>query len=415
MKERTSCKIGKLLLYVYSLTCFFQAQTLKLHIAGMEIAINRILLIVFIFDLFFSYITTSRSKRLCFGGDYYCFLKVWLTWQAVTLCFGIRNGITGWIRLTWLILVFCVSAFALCKYITSIEQLYKLLCLMQIGILGQLLIGLYEHCTGIYYWTSYKEVFESAIWYKMKRYPCAMQTNPNDFAVLMFFGILFSMVMVGVYKNLIMKLISIFIIGMGMYMIIISDSRATLLGVVVAIVFYVAQMLLNKKKLTNKGFILTLILVPIAMVCVLANADSIASKMSIDLAGASESARLNIYMKGFMDLLKSIGIGTGWHGGAYHCFAIEVLAESGIIVFIVFVLALWDIYRKLNYISKHGVIKRTVRTANYLKAGFVGFLVASLSPASTLNIEWMGLMVAVFAVFSSLAYDKCGEKGIYEI
>ena len=118
--------------------------------------------------------------------------------------------------------------------------------------------------------------------------------------------------------------------------------------------------------------------------------------------------RLDIYKDGFIDFIKTLGIGTGWHGVAYHSFAVEVLAESGIIVFICLVLAFFDIYKKLNYITRYEKNKRTLRTANILKAGFIGYFVTSVSPASTLNIEWMGLMIAIFAVFCSLVNEENG-------
>ena len=49
-------------------------------------------------------------------------------------------------------------------------------------------------------------------YFMAKRFPCAMQYNPNDFATLMFFSIFVSLVLFNIYKSKILKFLCTVII-----------------------------------------------------------------------------------------------------------------------------------------------------------------------------------------------------------
>lgn len=397
------------LLFVYAVTCFLQAQTLKINLAGINIAFNRIILVFFLLD-FASSLIKKRGRLPYFRGNYYTFLCVWLAWQAVNVIFGMTNGISGWINLTWRIIIFVVSAFALRKYITSLDLLYRFLKWVQAGMIIQIFIGMYEHITGIYHWTIYKEMFESVAFYMTKRYPCAMQTNPNDFALLMYFAILVSFVLLEAEQNKISKCISLSTIALSTYLIIISDSRSVLLGLIIAIISYFLFLILLRKKLKRGLLLSILVVLPLFAAYVAMNFESFAGKLSFDFTGSSESARMDMIVYGLKNAIFSYGMGTGVHGFAYHFFLVEILAECGIIVFVWFLVTIFRLYKSLKKIGSASNFARTRSVARVLRAGLVGYLITSIAPAISLNIEWLGLMIGIFAVFCSIAEGTGSEK-----
>lgn len=416
-KRVISGTIGKFVLFVYALTCFLQAQTLKFKFGTIDIAFNRIVIVLFVLNMFFSYVISFESKKSLpyFKGNfYYRFLLIWLVWQVVNLPMGLSRGGLGWVKLTWLIFIFLSSSFILRKYIISLEMMYKLLGWLQVGALGQIIIGLYEHYTGIYHWTSNKELYAIAIFFQKKKYPCAMQENPNDFAVLMYFAVLISFVLLKVSKGIMRKSLSLIIIAVGLFLIFISDSRSVLLGVLVAIGYYFIPSFI-KQEMPKKLVVWIITIVPFIIAYVLANMDSVLSKLQFDLSGRSESDRLILFFKGLENVRDSMGIGTGSHDTPYHNFAIEVLAESGVIVFICFIIALWSVYKQIKYASLFSANKSTKVAADIFRVGFVGYLITTVSPASSLNIEWLGLMVGIFAVFGTLAKKEMEKNKNYEI
>ena len=130
MIRLTNHSIGRGFLFVYAVTCFLQAQALRFSLGGFDLAINRVFIVAFLLDFFVTFIR-NNGKIEYFKGKYACFLFVWVAWQFVNLPFGIMNGFTGWINLTWRILIFLASAFVLFKYITSLSMFYKLLKFLQ--------------------------------------------------------------------------------------------------------------------------------------------------------------------------------------------------------------------------------------------------------------------------------------------
>ena len=117
-------KYARMLIYLFGFTCFFQAQILKVQIGGIEVAFNRILILLLLGDFLLSVL---KSKKISVTrGYYYKFVLVWIAWQGVNFFQGSTRNFSGWIKLTWLILIYLTCAFSFKKYLDDKEKFIKL-------------------------------------------------------------------------------------------------------------------------------------------------------------------------------------------------------------------------------------------------------------------------------------------------
>ena len=408
-------KYARMLIYLFGFTCFFQAQILKVQIGGIEVAFNRILILLLLGDFLLSVL---KSKKISVTrGYYYKFVLVWIAWQGVNFFQGSTRNFSGWIKLTWLILIYLTCAFSFKKYLDDKEKFIKLLVCFQLGILIQLIIGFFEHMTGIYYWTGYKETFTTVAYYINKKFPCAIQNNPNDFAVLMFIGVFLSTALIKIYKNKFMKLLSAFIIIGGVYLILISDSRSTLLGLVFGCVYIVYFLLKSLKSLSKSMTVLIILILITGIGFVYLRGDIFIELFKGRLqfnfsSGGSEKTRILLLIDSFKAFLESCGIGIGWHGTAWHNYVAEILAESGIVIFVCYIGYWVSLFKGMNITRKYGC-DREERIISLVFSGMMGgMLFAFIGPASILNIEWVGVIFGAIMLFISITNSriKCNGK-----
>lgn len=399
-------KISRILIYIFGITCFFQAKFLKIHLFYIQIALNRVFILWFLFDIAISAIV---AKRIIIPEEFfYKFVLIWIVWQSINFVQGAINNFSGWIRLSWLITIFLACSFYLKKYIKCYQEFLNLLGYFQIGILIQMFIGLYEHLTGHYIWTSNKELYSTVAWFINKKYPCAMQENPNDFAVLMFIGVFISFAMLLISKSKLIKINSLILILGGTYLIIVSDSRSTLLGLLIGGFCTLLSYFYDRKPLTNKKF-LTIIIVGFFCICFIFLKrtyifELINGRLVFDFSGGnSESVRWSLIKDGILAAVKSFGIGIGWHGTAWHNYGIEVLAESGIIIFMGYVFFWISLIKGVNRIKKCHIKKEEQLIAHIFSGMLIGSMVSFISPASMLNLEWLGVVFGMFMVFVSIS------------
>lgn len=397
---------NRVLIYIFACTCFLQAQVLKVNIWGLQVAVNRIFIVLFLIAFLF---VMLNKHKITIPQEYcYRFIMIWIVWQAVNFAQGCIRNLSGWLKLTWLIMIYMACAFFFQKNIRKKGELYKLFGFLQIGIFIQLLIGLFEHITGIYYWTSYKGLYTTAVYYINKKYPCAMQTNPNDFALLMFFGVFISLAFIKIYHNRMMKLMSLFLILAGIYLIIISDSRSSLLGLIVGLVYVFFPHNRIKKMIPANKLLMVVLIVIVALGFVCFKSVSLVELFSGKLkftisSGNSEQTRLSLIQNSIIALGKSFGFGIGWHGIAWHNFLFEILAESGIIVFFCYIGFWISLFRGINRITKCSNDANEIIVSKVFAGMIIGSMIAFIGPASVLNIEWVGAVVSSIMLFANIS------------
>ena len=403
-------KIARVFIYIYAVLCFCQAKTLKIPIGKYNVAFIYFIYIIFAFLLMIFVFRNQYKYKI--NDSYTKFITTMLVWQLFNLPFGLINGIEGWLLLTRLVVIFFVSGYMLKVYVTSMEMLKKVFLLSYLGMMLQMFLGVFEHVTGIYFWTSTKELFESHPFFMAKKYPCAMQENPNDFACLMFFLIGMSYVYFKISKKTIMKVIAILVAGVSGYLIVASDSRGILLGIVVTVAHYVLSNAVGKVK--KKRILQSCICIIIVFVFCIYRIEwfthFFASKLDFDMSYGSEARRVELWTLALNEFVRTVGVGTGFHVGNTHCFWIEILSESGLVVFVLLIGFLLDLYKKLTLVISKKYIKETLLiSAKVMRSVLIGMLIVLISPASVLNIYWIGFVFGIMAVFGSLVTKQMLE------
>lgn len=129
-------------------------------------------------------------------------------------------------------------------------------------------------------------------------------------------------------------------------------------------------------------------------------------------SGGSEKTRILLLIDSFKAFLESCGIGIGWHGTAWHNYVAEILAESGIVIFVCYIGYWVSLFKGMNITRKYGC-DREERIISLVFSGMMGgMLFAFIGPASILNIEWVGVIFGAIMLFISITNSriKCNGK-----
>lgn len=381
----------KKIIYIYCFTCFFQSMFLTIHLKFFELSINRIFFLIFLLDFA---VRTLKKGVIDIPNQYsFKFIWVWALYSAFLLAAALlKNKLALWMKLFYFVLTYLILMTALDKYVCRKKDFCRLFFYMQPGILLQALLGLYECLTGNYYFTVYNIE---------KRYPCAMQVNPNDFALLMSAGFFISIACFRLTKKRMLKVLNILAALFYLYMNMLAESRSGLLFIVFG-VFAGGMTALKQGKIfrCNALKIALLLCIPFGgyLLMLLVKAVSYIQWVFFTNVISSDHTRIQIYINGFQEFIKTFGLGSGYYIGALHCYWLEILFDFGIFIFAAFCFFYARLLFKMARINNDK--DRTVSiTASCFIQIAAGLVIGSLGPASTLSIEWISLMLAAAAVF----------------
>jgi len=288
--------------------------------------------------------------------------------------------------------------------------------LMNIMILVHNFIGWYEilyrdyRFLGVEHSTYYSSI--------QSRIPISMLGNPNDFALLMVFGVTISLTCLNINKSKLMRVISRTVMVSSYVLVFATQSRANIIGLLI-----ISMLIFILRKRRTKYLIILFVLFSI-IIFVLYNPSlirTILDELNIVLtfnfessSQTSEIVRLNLIRNGFYFLLMTLGFGTGignieyWmqtrsiysvgHVTNIHNWWMEILVAFGVFVFIFYmkfyIKLMKDMYN--SYRNSNGVI-REISLGIFLT--MVGFIIASISSSSNINKEWLWIYWAIAIAF----------------
>lgn len=384
--------IKKYMLYLYAFVCFFQARFLTIETPGFQLSIGRICFLVFFLAMFVGKLRVPK--------DYlYVYLGIWFVYQVMNIINGVRFGFGNWMLLTYFVGIYLVLAITIKEVITDLKGYKTLLVCLNCGILIQAVIGLFEHFTGIYFWTSSKELFSTVIYYMNKKFPCAMQENPNDFAFLMMVGIVISLILINKSKSKFIKVLWTATIVCEVYLIYVAESRGVMLGLIMGAVYVILANFLNNKQHSKKQVLLVTVAITGLLLVGVLNLEKFITELSshFDFSGGN-TTRINLIAKGLESIFETFGLGYASHDvAAWHNHYIEILADFGIIIFIMLLRFYYLLFKRLKKVARNN------SELNYVCLLIRGFLIsliiAVVSPASILRIEWFGAIIATIVAF----------------
>ena len=414
--ERT----GKLLILAFvAFVCPLGARILSIDIGIARLSVYRIALIIALIALI--YLSTVGHGVFAWKKEnavIVFFLSVWLVYAVITGFWAI--DISNWVRNVYFLAggvfltIYCLNS------IRSLKSFTQILLCFNMGIAVQAGIGIYEILTKDYHFIDMEGVNYSYYVLSEARIPIAMLGNPNDFATLMYIGIIISAVCVVLTKQ---KLVRFFNAGLAIVfsiLLVLTKSRACLVGLIVTIAFFLLF-------IGYKGWgILTVIIA--ASLCTTKVERFVSRFLEFDFVSGnnSEGIRVNLIKNGFLFLEKTFGFGVGagqvesWmktkavfatrNITSMHNWWMEILTSYGIIIFIGYLL----VYSLTFYCfakAMHRTARKEIRnTCAFICASLVGYVIVSVSASSNLTSEYIWLSWALIITLQGIIMKEEGVK-----
>lgn len=394
---------------------FFSANFISIDIGFFQLSPFRVAIFLSIFLFCLIKLTPNRGSTNIIPNGKNKFSVIvmlfWFVYAIITVAWV--KDFDGWVRELYFLTLGVTSIVFFSLYFKRIEDLLKCFKIMEIMIIVHNIIGWYEIITRDYRFTSYY----SLTYYANinTRIPISMMGNPNDYAMLMLFGIFISYIFFACSKTWIERIIAIAAMISSVALIFFTESRAIILGLIMSIALFVYLIMYFRK-----GRRLILPLCSILFLSVFFFSDlfsSILSQLSgllqfnFEVYGESDNVRINLIKNGLLFLISTFGFGTGagnieyWmtNYGIYyvadvtnmHNWWAEILTGYGLVVFLLylsFYIKLFiDIYR--SYKNSNDEAIKSISLG--VLCCMFGFLIGGISSSSNIRVEWLWVFWAV--------------------
>lgn len=404
-------------MYLLVITTFLNQSVLNIHVGFFSIFLYRLVLIAAVI-LFFSRVMKERNlphnwKQVNVKGIL-LFLLFWLAYGAVSLLWAksVIEGIKSLILLGMGISFVFLSVFTFKKMI-HLFLFYGIWLFMSVILM---VIGLINHFAHIQLPTS---TLYGSNEYKLS-YPTSVFFNQNDFATFLTISFFFYLSLTKNSKYIFLKMTSLLLAINCVYLIYLTDSRASLLGVMIGLIVYLFILLPTYLKrvaamIGSSIFLLS----AIVFFGKLVHLFSVSTFYSSNEILPSNVARLNLLKNTLHFLLETFGFGVGAgnipfylknesvyatnHVVEVHNWLAEIMGNFGIMILLGYVTIYAYLFIRLYKFYK---VRRNKEQKGLLEAcmlGLIGFAISSISPSSVSNLffHWvfMGLVISTVSVF----------------
>jgi teichuronic acid biosynthesis protein TuaE len=399
-------------MYLLVMTTFLNQSVLSIHIGFFSLFLYRLVLILAVIIFFacyrkeknpFQYWNQVNVKRVLI------FLLLWLAYGFISLLWAksLMDGFKYMVLMGTGVLFVFLAVFSF-KTFARLIWFYGIWMFMTFILL---VIGLMNHFAHI-------QLPSSTLYggpeYKLS-YPTAVFFNQNDFATFLSISFFFYFFAAKNSRSVWLKTFALLLALLSVYMIYLTESRASLLGIMVGIIVYLFMLLpASIKKVT------VIICSVTAVVCSVVFFNKftvlIGSFFNPGNQVSSNIVRLNLLKNAFHFVLETFGFGVGAgnipfylkneaiyetnHVVEVHNWLAEIMGNFGIFVFLGYLTAyiylFYSLYRayktKENWKQK-GVIEACMM-------GLISFLVSSISPSSVSNLyfHWVFLGFVISTV-----------------
>lgn len=398
---RVKIKVKDLFLFLWETTIVF--AFLGSSIGYGNIFAYRIFLFVYIFLFliivrkFSSQIIKARTIKKTL-----IFFIIWLTYSIITIVWA--NSKVDVLRYTYFLLsAFLLIYFSICNF-RSMRDFKKVsLIILSIYILF-CIVGLVEVFTGWHLPISAANMYRSS----EKGTPTSFFVNPNDFASFLTIYLPIIFIAYTLFKNKLIKFAIILISLCSVFLIVKTDSRANLLGILLFMIIYVA--LVNSKQkmkvFVATGIVIVLIITmsPVNIVNIVSDAVSSLKSMNTDYSYGSMGIRKNLIKNGILMLKDTmfLGVGAGnveanmskYSAINYtvgitnmHNFWIEILACYGVFIFIYFIYIFSNIFMTLVVMYRRVSNKEDQSIIRLLLVSMIVFCISVVSSSSLLSFR----------------------------
>lgn len=390
--------------------CVFLACFVPRYISALKIhvGINISFFTIFVFAF---WILSVRGIAIINKIEYY-FFGIWAVFIIASLWRSEMIGVWAY-YFDWILTAILFQQI-LCA--NRDENTYKwVVYALTDALAGQLLIGLYEI-------TAHTYLFEIGS-ISSKLYgtvAISMFHNLNDYVTFVATLLPFAIYRMVTGRNIIEKIYSLALIALSCYFIVISESRAALLTLIL-LIFAVLFVLTKRTR-----YFPLLVGGAILAACLILYADLFGIRTTIhdmlfesaSVSARSDTARINLLKNGlyFLSITYGFGVGAGnlfkwlaeksiyYIGGLsfIHNWYAEILVTFGVIFFVIYVVFHLKVLYKLAS-GKYG--KNLMKTTMLIS--FLCFSAVSISSSSNVYSEWVWMYLVLMSVFvSSLEIER---------
>lgn len=380
--------------------CPMGAKAMTINVGIGQLSIFRIMVVVAVLG---GILCGLKGERIVYErkGNAYStrFMFVWFAYAVLSLIW--MNDYDEGVKNLYFLLIGVIVVFLLLNYYVDKRSIETAFFSMNMGIFVQSIIGWYEVISRDYRYVSEYMQYQYGVRSKL-RIPIAMSGNPNDFAMLMFIGVMLSYFLWIKGSRRIEKVIAIVLLINYSVLLVMTVSRGLILALGIAIVFILVSG--GRKKIGLLVALICLLLCnPYVIEFILEQFDRTAQVVT------SDNTRLQLINSGFSMCIETFGLGVGCGQGPYwlrtkypeigiealHNWWIEILACYGIAIFVGYIIfylklfsALYCSYKRTNDIREKGL-------SNVLCAFMLGYIIGGISSSSNITNECLWVFWAI--------------------
>lgn len=392
------------LLYILSVACVAMgSSSVGVRLSSFMLSPYRIILLI-------SLILTVLKRKIYFSvitSKYYLF------WLLLIVYAGF-SGI--WVRDSgeWqTCMIYLIIGFAILISWAAFEDTYFTISMIRkillIWLVIILLLGWYEVRTGNYYFLR-NAIMIQRVSYIQNRVPIVFFTNTNNYALYVVFSYLFLTPYLFEGKN-IYKVFYIICLVVGIPLLAVSKSRATLLGLILG--YIVWWLIRGARNHSKKRIFLTLITLIIIVFVGLYFLDVLWDRFVgfFFLSGygsfsesLSNMSRVNLIRNGLHMIGESLGFGVGAGNSRvadYHIYYTRglvdlhnwwllIFSEFGIIFGVVYIYLYFKQVRDMLRLRRKSSFGDSVILETFICID-IAFVICLISPSSVMSFEWLWL------------------------
>lgn len=423
----SSVTMIKKICYLAIIASCIGAGVISIDLGFFQLSLFRGLIIIISVYSLVNFLIAKKGvitlKKSC--NSYSIKFMIFWTFYAL-LSLGWVNDYVGWIKSVYFIALGMLSILIINKYFKKSADILLAFQVMSIMILFHNIIGWHEIINKNYIFLA----VDKSAYFARFGLPVSSFNNPNDFAMFLLFSIGILYICATNSKKKIPRLTYSFLIVSSLSLLVLTTSRANILGLLLGAAFYVA--LSFKKRKTRNGLIVLLLFIIVLISIFPSHFLYLISGASENLyikysdGVGSDATRLNLIKNGLFFLVNTFGFGTGAGNIEYwmmnssiyntsglvniHNWWMEILVAYGLIVFIMYI----GFYVKLllHLIRKFKMSNNEIDHSISLGIAFsmVGFIIGSISSSSNLNNEWLWVFWAIAIAYQGIEIRNADYK-----
>ncbi|WP_421381510.1 O-antigen ligase family protein [Bacillus salacetis] len=260
--------------------------------------------------------------------------------------------------------------------------------------------------------------------------PTSVFKNQNDFASYLAISVFFLSASIKYIKNFIYRLACLGLLGVMLYLIYVTESRASILAIVIgaAGMFFLWLSTKNKKRLVIAGAVLAALLFIVKFDTFYNIYNKVTEFNPALQVTDSNDMRRNLLLNSTNFIIDTYGFGVG-SGNAEHYMKyykeyptggilnvhnwwVEIFVDFGAVIFIGYVLLFIGLIFHIYRFSKMSVNRFEKMVSHALLGSLITLSFASISPSSMSNLNYYWILLAFALGFVNWSRIKYSNKGV---